>query len=94
MLVECGDAFPEAAEWSMEYLRPLEGRRLYRLDKNGHVAQYPDSMLRVLDGVVDANVLADHQKYSLLEILDKLVAANAEMTRNLRYLKLYRIATQ
>ena len=94
MLVECGDAFPEAAKWSMEYLRPLEGQGLYHLGENGHVAQHPDSMLRVLDEVVDANVLAGHQRYLLGEILDKLVDANAEMTGDLRYLKLYRIATQ
>ena len=92
--MECGDAFPEAAEWSTEYLRPLEGRRLDRLDKNGNIAQNPDSMLRVLDGVVDANVLAGHERHSLREILDRLVDVKAEMAGDPRFQKLYRIATQ
>ena len=94
ILAECGDAFPQAAEWSLEYLRPLEGRGLYRLGENGHPAQHPDSMLRVLDRVVNADVLPGHQRYSLHEILDALVAANGEMVSDLRFQRLYRIATQ
>ena len=64
ILAECGDAFPEAAEWSLEYLRPLEGWGLYRLGENGLAEQDPDSMLRVLDRVVDADVLPGHQRHS------------------------------
>ena len=94
MLAECGDAFPQAAEWSLEYLRRLEGRGLYRLGKNGHAAQHPDSMLGVLDRVVNADVLPGHQRYSLREILDALVAANAQMAVDPRFQRLYRIATQ
>ena len=94
MLAECGDAFPKAAEWSIEYLRPLEGRSLYLLSEKGHVAQYPDSILRVLNGVVDANVLAGHERYSLRKLLDGLVDVKAEMNGNLGFQKLYRIATQ
>ena len=94
MLVECGDAFPEAAEWSMEYLRPLEGHGLYRLGENGYVKQFPDTMLQVLIGVVDGNVLVSYERYSLREILDKLVDAKAEMAGDSRFQKLYQIATQ
>ena len=94
MLAECGDAFPEAAEWSLEYLQPLEERGLYRLNKDGLAAQHPSSMLRVLDRVVDADVLPGHQRHSLQEILDALVAANAEMGGDPRFQRLYMIATQ
>ena len=94
MLVECGDAFPEAAEWSLEYLRPFEGRGLYRLGENEHAAQHPDSMLRVLDRVVDADVLQGYERHSLQEILDELVGADAEMHGDLRFQRLYGIATQ
>ena len=94
VLAESGDAFPEAAGWSLEYLRPLEGRGLYRLGENGLAAKHPNSLLQVLDRVVDANVLPGHQRHSLREILDAMVASDAEMAEDPRFQRLYRIATQ
>ena len=94
LVVECGDAFPEAAEWSLEYLRPFEGRGLYRLGENGHAAQHPNWMLRVLDRVVDVNVLQGYEKPTLQEVLDALVGANSETARDPRFRRLYGIATQ
>ena len=94
LLAECGEAFAQAAEWSLEYLRPLEGRGLYRLNKNGHAEQYPESMLHVLDRVVDAEVLQVYERYHLREILDALVGANPGMAGDPQFQGLYRIATQ
>ena len=94
LMVECGDAFPEAAGWSLEYLRPFEGRGLYRLGENGHAAQHPESMLRVLDRVVDADVLQGYEKHTLQEVLDALVGANVEMAQDPRFQRLYGIAIQ
>ena len=94
LLAECGEAFPEAAEWALEFLRPFEGWGLNRLGEKGHAVEYPDSMLRVLDGVVDANVLLSHKRHSLLDILDALVAANSGMAEDLQFQKLYQIATR
>ena len=93
-LAECGKAFPKAAEWSLEYLQPLKGRGLYRLNKNGHAEQYPESMLRVLDRVVDADVLPVYERGPLRQILDALVGANAAMAGDSRFQKLYKIATR
>lgn len=94
LLAQCGAAFAQAADWSLEYLRPLEGRGLYRLNENGHAEQHPESMLRVLDRVVDADVLQVYERYHLREILDALVGANAGMDGDPRFQRLYRIATQ
>ena len=94
MLVECGDAFTDAAAWSLPYLRPLEGHGLYRLGENGHVGQYPESMLQVLDSVVAADVLPIHQRHTLHVILDALIAANPGLTADARFQRLYQIATQ
>ena len=94
MLAECGDAFPQAAEWSLEYLRPLEGQALYRLGGSNHAAQHPDAMLLVLDRAVNADVLPEHQRYPLHKILDALVETKAEMASDPRFRKLYQIATQ
>ena len=94
MLAECGDAFPQAAQWSLEYLRPLEGQGLYRLGDRGLAKQYPDSMLCVLDRVLDADALQYYDKFFLRETLNALVAENAKMASDFRFQKLYRIATQ
>ena len=97
MLVECGDAFPDAAGWSLNYLRPLgslERRGLYRLNGSGHAKQHPDSMLQVLDKVVVADSFRFHQRYVLREILDMLFTANRDMTSDPRFQRLYQIATQ
>ena len=94
LLMECGAAFAEAAEWSLGYLRPFEGRGLYRLNENGHAEQHPEAMLRVLDRVVDANVLQVHERHDLGEILDALVGTNAGMVGDPGFQRLYGIAKQ
>ena len=94
MLVECGDAFPQAVKGSLEYLRPLEGRSLYRFDKNGHATHHPNSMLQVLNQIVDADVLPTHQRHPLREALDELRTANTEVASDSRFQRLYQIANQ
>ena len=93
MLVECGDGFPQAAKWSLDYLRPLEGNGLYGFCKTKHAAQHPDEMIRVLEKVVNVNVLPNREKHPLLKILNTLVAANSGMAEDQRFQKLYQIAT-
>ena len=75
-------------------MRPFEGRGLYRLGENKHAAQHPNSMLRMLDRVVDEAVLQGYGRHSLQEVLDALVEADAEMAQDPRFLRLYGIATQ
>ena len=94
MLVECGDAFEDAASWSLFYLRPLEGHNLYRLSKSGHAERHPDSVLQVLDRIVIANVFPVHQKSILRRILDALRTVRPDMTAEAKFRKLYGIATQ
>ena len=94
LLAACGEAFAQAAEWSLEYLRPHEGRGHYRLNENGHAERYPEAMLRVLDRVVDADILQVYEKLHLREILDALVGANPDFASDPRFQRLYRIATQ
>ena len=94
MLAECGDAFMDAADWSLNFLRPVEGHSLYRLGENGHAEQHPDRMLSILERVVDAAVLPVYQRAPLHGILDVLTAANPDLTADPRFQRLYRIATQ
>ena len=40
MLANCGDAFPEAARWSLNYLHPIQ-RGLFHLQGEGQAARHP-----------------------------------------------------
>lgn len=94
MLTECGDAFPDAAEWSLPYLRPIEGHDLYCLSQNGHAEQHPDYMLQVLCRVAEADILPGHQRRILRKILDTMQATEPALAADSRFQGLYRIATQ
>ena len=93
LITESGDAFADAAGWSLPYLRPLEGHGLFRLGPNGPARQFPDAMLEVLDAVTDKSVLPDHQKHSLFEILNELGDASPRLRGERRFQRLYQIAT-
>ncbi len=97
MLAECGDAFPQAAEWWLTYLRPVEGsggvgQSFFVLNRNGCAKQHPEPLLKVLNKVID--VLPDYNKPGLKKLLDAMCAGNCEISRDLRFQKLYGIATQ
>ena len=94
MLAECGDAFPDAAEWSLPYLQPLEGHDLYHLGQNGHAKQHPDWMLQVLDRVAVADILPVHQRPILRTILDTMKVAKPDLTADRPFQRLFQIATQ
>ena len=94
MMVECGDAFPAAVQWSLDYLRPLDGHGLYRLGDNECVEKHPEWLLRVLERVIVEDVLPLHQRHTLREILDDLRSADAGMAADTRFQRLYQIATQ
>ncbi len=51
MLAACGDAFPEAAAWSLNYLQPTQGD-LYRLHDSEPPRTHPEVTLKILDRVV------------------------------------------
>ena len=94
MLSECGDSFPDAAEWSLPYLRPLEGYDLYCLSKDGHAEQHPDWMLQVLDRVAVADIPSVHQRHILRTILDTMKVAKPDLTADRPFQRLFQIATQ
>ena len=71
LIVECGDAFPDAVCWSRHYLRPIRGFSLFRLEKNEHAESHPDFALRTLKILVGDGGLLDN-KYTLRKILDAL----------------------
>ena len=92
VLAECGEGFPLAAEWSLDYLRPVAGRGLYRLGQSGHAERYPAEMVRVLDRVVAEDALQGHQKHELQSLLDALAKAAPELLLEQRFRRLHGIA--
>ncbi len=94
MLAECGDGFPQAAEWSLTCLRPVEGQSLHDLNRSDGAKQHPESMLQVLDKAIDADIVSDYNKSVLGELLDALRAGNGGIAGNRRFQELQRIAAQ
>ena len=92
LLVECGDAFPDAVAWSLPYLRSLVEHGLFGLGRTEHVAQHPDSMLGLLDRVIVEEDLPAHQRKPLLEILNQLGVAKPALKEDTRFHRLYQIA--
>lgn len=92
MLVEAGDAFPEAAQWCLQYLQATGGLGLDYLHESDHASRHPRSMLDLLDAVVATNDLAPHLRSTLHEILDSLHRI-PEMAADSRFQRLFAIAS-
>ena len=91
LIVECGDAFPDAVCWSLHYLRPIRGFGLFRLEKNEHVENHPHSTLRTLKILVGEGDLLNN-KYTLRKILDALKKGVPDMKADPDFRNLYEIA--
>ena len=90
-LAACGDAFPEAAVWSLNYnyLQPTQGD-LFRFRESGHPETYPEVTLRVLDRVVGQ----DGVEAQLWPILETIKAAMPLLATDAKFRRLYRIAVE
>ena len=94
MLVECGrDSFPEAVDWSLPYLHPIDGRGLYLIQNHDHIKENPVSVFDILKKVVDGSHNLRHHKHTLKEILDELKSSRNSLEGTPQFQKLYRIAT-
>ena len=92
LLADCGDAFPEAAAWTLQHLRPVEGG-LFHLRQSGQAGRHPEATLEVLVKVIGPDGLPPQHRHMLREILDEMKAAMPEMERDPRFQRLYRVAT-
>ena len=93
VLAGCGDAFPEAAAWALEHLRPFE-QDLFRLRQSGQAGRHPGATLEILTKVVGPDGIPPQHRQTLREILDEMREAMPEIERNPRFQRLYRIAAQ
>ena len=93
VLADCGDAFPEAAAWALEYLKPME-RDLFRFQRSGQARRHPETTLEILAKVVGANGIPPQHRYTLRQILDEMREAMPEVEDDLRMHRLYGFAAQ
>ena len=94
MLLECGDAFADAADWSRRYLRPLDGHGLIQVGRSEHVRRNPEAMLDVLDRVSVEDILPASQRHFLRAPLDAMAAASPDLRSDARFQRLYKLAAR
>ena len=82
IIMESGSAFPDAVSWSLDVraVQPIRRLlRLHRLLEPGyyHIDEYPDAVLRLLDGVVKEDPVMNGDRALILQpILDALEVTN------------------
>ena len=100
IIMESGSAFPEAVSWSLAVraVQPIRGLlRLSRLSDPGchHIKEYPDAVLRLLDGVVTEDSVMNGDRSLILQpILDALEATTPPLARTPDFQKLQRFVAQ
>ena len=93
MLANCGDAFPEAARWSLNYLQPIQ-QGLFRLQRDGQAGRYPHIALRVLDKVVGRTGRPAPDQYTLRQILNEIRVKDPGVEADATFQRLYQIANR
>ena len=94
MLIEAGDAFPDAVDWSLARLCPVADHGLRPLAMGDIAAQRPHDVFRLVKQIVpDADIPA-HQKYVLHQLLDRLKVARPALSQDADFQRLYQVATR
>ena len=93
LIAECGDAFPDATDWALDYLQPIDAN-LFRLREGGQATSHPRPTLEILIRVIGPEGIAPQYRYTLREILDEMREADDGMQGNVRFQRLYRQAAE
>lgn len=92
ILMETGEAFPDAVNWALPHLMPISDHVYYRLAKSDYPADYPDHTLNLLDRIVPGDGAIQWEKSYLKQALDAIKAAKPQLGNNPVFLRLYKIA--
>ncbi len=93
MLAACGDAFPEAAAWSLNYLQPTQGD-LYRLHDSVQPRRHPEVTLQILNQVVGQDGVQPQHRHTLCLILKTMRAAMPDLMANAGFQRLFGVAAE
>jgi hypothetical protein len=93
MAINGKDAFPQVAEWAMDFLLPSEhvDQVIWRLRESDVAERYPSIVLRVLSKLAPDN--AENWVYhGLKEIMQKIASASPELQAEATYKRLQALA--
>ena len=93
MILQTGEAFPDAVDWTLPHLKPIGGRVYYAIKKSEHQISHTDHALKLLDRIVPPDGAIQWEKSYLKQTLDAIKAAKPQLGNNPVFLRLYRTAT-
>ena len=93
MLAACGDAFPEAAAWSLNYLQPTQGD-LFHLRDSVQLKRHPEVTLQILNQVVRQGGVQPQHRTAFRVILETMRAAMPPLATDVRFQRLFQVATE
>ena len=94
LVIEAGDAFPEAVDWSLARLRPIADYGLRPLAKGDMATRHPRDVFRIVKQIVPDGDIKPHQQYVLRQLLDRLKAARPALSKDADFQRLYQVATR
>jgi hypothetical protein len=102
MIAKSGSAYPDAVEWALPHLRPIEGHALFWLDqthprdekqRDDLIGQFPKPTLQLLSKLVSSSTLPAWEKPTLKKILERLSQSWREGAAEPEFQVLFNIAT-
>lgn len=93
MVMEAGEAFPEAVNWGEPYLKPIGDHVYFRLNRSNLPTEYPDASLQLLVRITPEDGYIQWEKPYFREALDAIKAAKPMLGNSPLFLRLYRLAT-
>lgn len=93
LLLETGEAFPEAFAWAMTVLTPAHEHHLYSMEQTTLPDDYPEQTLALLNRVIDPAHFNPWEKGHLRIILDRMKRVNPGLAANVVHQRLYALAT-
>jgi hypothetical protein len=92
LLLETGEAFPDASTWAMTVLTPAHEHHLYSMGQTKLPDEYPEQALALLNKVIDPAHFKLSEKGPLNNILDRMKIASPDLAANLMHQRLYEVA--
>ena len=94
MIAKCGDAFEEAAVWSLEFLQPVANPYLYPFNKGNLAKRHPELVLNILNKIIKKGIIRDYQKGEIREILDIILGTKDSLSDDVRFKRIYKISVE
>lgn len=84
LLAECGDAYPDATDWALDYLQPIDAH-LFRLRESEQATSHPGPTLEILSKVIGPGGIAPQYRHTVRKILDEMGEEDDGMQGDVRF---------